>query len=137
MGGYLCQPLTPGGHPCPLQQFHRGAPLWHPDEKLNRTQVAELWEGVYTHLEQAVGNCEACMAVGLTLAYAANPEIFRQYRTFPGLWVHLADILDDNAARQGQRKGPNSWSAQFRSGGTISMPARPRSMPRIRSGATN
>lgn len=63
--------MTPDGHRCLPQQFHHGAPLWHPDEKLDRTQVAELWEDLYTHLEQAVGNREAYMALGLTLAYAA------------------------------------------------------------------
>jgi hypothetical protein len=46
----------PDGHRCLLQQFHHGAPLWHPDEKLDRTLIAELWEDLYTHLEQAVGN---------------------------------------------------------------------------------
>jgi hypothetical protein len=41
------------------------------------------------------------MALGLTLAYAAAPEIFRQYRMFPGLWVH---------GQKGQGKG---WLARW------------------------
>jgi len=52
-----------------------------------------------------------------------NSPIFR---------ANLGDILDDDDARQGQRKGPSSWSAQFRSGGTISMPA-----PDIRNESSN
>jgi hypothetical protein len=83
------------------QQFHHGAPMWHPDEKLEQKAVSELWEDVFTRLEMAVGNREAYMALGLAMAYGAAPEIFRDYRCFPGLWVH---------GQKGQGKG---WLARW------------------------
>lgn len=83
------------------QQFHHGAPMWHPDEKLDRAAVADLWQQLHARLELAVGNREAFMALGLTMAYAAAPEIFGDYRMFPGLWVH---------GQKGQGKG---WLARW------------------------
>ncbi len=48
--------------------------------------------------------------------------LFRKIRR-PIFRANLGDVGEGEAPRQGHRKGPSSWTARFRSGGTISMPA--------------
>ncbi|HEY1170997.1 MAG TPA: DNA translocase FtsK [Verrucomicrobiae bacterium] len=56
---------------------------WPATQKLGR-YFREFTE----RMRETLGGYESYMAVGMMLAYAAAPEIFRQYGGFPGLWVH-------------------------------------------------
>lgn len=48
--------------------------------------------------------------------------LFQKIRS-PIFRANLGNVDDGDDAKQGQRKGPSSWTATFRSGGTIAMPA--------------
>lgn len=48
--------------------------------------------------------------------------LFAKIRS-PVFRANLGNVEDGDDAKQGQRKGPSSYTATFRSGGTISMPA--------------
>ena len=55
---------------------------------LDPTVVADLWTEVSQRCFDVIGSFDAFAAMGLTMAYAAAPEIFQQHGCFPGLWLN-------------------------------------------------
>lgn len=70
------------------QQFHHGAPLWHPEVKLDPLEVRQMWEGTTLMMFGAIGTFEALIAMGLTMSYSVAAEVFAKHKGFPGLWIH-------------------------------------------------
>jgi hypothetical protein len=59
-----------------------------PENKSSPEEVRGLFEEMLRRLPEALGGMESFMALGMTFACAAGPEVFRKWSCFPGLWVH-------------------------------------------------
>lgn len=70
--------------------FRQGVPKMFPEKPVSAADVSDLFKDVCRKLEETLGGFEAFMALGMVMACAAGPEIFKMYSAFPGLWVHGA-----------------------------------------------
>jgi len=57
---------------------------WKTDEEAVRNLFQEVSQGLY----DALGSDDGFLVLGMAVAYAAAPEIYRQETAFPGLWLH-------------------------------------------------
>ena len=70
--------------------FRQGVPLMHPEKASTESADREFFKEIIQKLQEALGYYNACMALGMFLASAAGPEIYKAFSAFPGLWVHGA-----------------------------------------------
>jgi hypothetical protein len=68
--------------------FRQGVPHMHPGTKDSNKDVRAIFEEVLQKLPEALGGMDAYMALGMVFACAAGPEVFKEWSSFPGLWVH-------------------------------------------------
>ena len=62
----------------------------HPEKGSTESDDREFFKEIIQKLQESLGDYNACMALGMFLATAAGPEIYRAFSAFPGLWVHGA-----------------------------------------------
>lgn len=67
--------------------FRQGVPRMRPEIE-GRTDLAEWFTDVARKCYETVGDFGGFMGLGMMLAYAAGPEVFREWSCFPGLWLH-------------------------------------------------
>ena len=67
--------------------FRQGVPLLHPG-KPDREDMAGWFSAIAQKSFETVGDYGGYMGLGMILAYAAAPEVFREWSCFPGLWLH-------------------------------------------------
>ena len=70
--------------------FRQGVPRLHPEKPSTEADDREFFNEIVTKLRDTLGDNDACMMLGMVLASAAGPEIFKEFSAFPGLWVHGA-----------------------------------------------
>lgn len=58
------------------------------DDVRGEARITAFFQEFTQRAYETLGGYEAFMAVGLTLAYAAAPEIFEEWKAFPGQWAH-------------------------------------------------
>ncbi len=58
------------------------------DDVRGEARLRAFFQEYMQRLYESLGGYEAFMVTGLTLACAAAPEIFDEYKAFPGQWLH-------------------------------------------------
>jgi hypothetical protein len=82
-------------------QFKQPPPRWQPEIEATETEIRQLFIGLADALHRTLGGAEFALVLGLVFAYAASPEIFRDFKAFPGLFLH------------GQKGQGKSWIARL------------------------
>ena len=67
--------------------FRQGVPLMRPHTP-DRENLAPWFKEIALKAYETVGDYGGYMGLGMILAYAAAPEVFREWSCFPGLWLH-------------------------------------------------
>jgi hypothetical protein len=93
------------------QAFRQGTPMMHPNVLLSASGldiarfrhwpkilpaapanedewIRAFFRELCERLKVSLGSSDAYLAVSIILAFAAAPEVFAKYGSFPGLWIH-------------------------------------------------
>lgn len=69
------------------QEFVQKGPKMRPGVP-DREDLPGLWRDLCDAMFQTIGGMDGFVAMGMVLAYAAMPELFKEWNATPGLWLH-------------------------------------------------
>jgi len=93
----------PDGHFADAEgnRFKQPPPRWQPGVEVEEKELKRLFIGLSDAFYKTVGGDESALVLGLVFAYAAAPEIFAEFKAFPGLFLH------------GEKEQGKSWIARL------------------------